>query len=166
MVEAHAGGGQHDCITLYHSGRSWTGQYIALNRAGSAHVHDGEHHASLRDVWTQAARGGVDAVADDIALLAQLRPRATQPAASIWRQSAAAIANAVIAGRTTVWRNGVLDTSGHGGGVRRELFDAFPEIGPPPAFDDGAGPTNRIYDHWFLIDNDVPVRHIDVTAPT
>jgi hypothetical protein len=56
----------------------------------------------------------------------------------------------------------MLDTSGYGSGVCRELFAACADLELPAEFDDGTGPANPVFDHWFLLDGGMPVRHIEV----
>ena len=74
VIETHPGGGMYDCITMTWPGPWDTEPRIDLNRAGSAHVWIHGDLRSMPDAWRQASRVGIDTVADDLALLAELRP--------------------------------------------------------------------------------------------
>jgi len=112
----------------------------------------------VRDGWRRAARWGCDELADEVARAAGFATR-REPLASVLRDFAADVAAELLQGRRVNWVNGMLDTSGYGGGVRAELFDSFPELTVPrnPG-DDGL--DAEVYRHWFLVTNgERPLKH-------
>jgi hypothetical protein len=157
VVELHPGGGMHNCMSLV-AGRGWHGPVVDLNRGGGMHIHDAGGLRSVRDGWRRAARWGCDEVADEIARAAGLATRG-HPASAVLRDFAGDVATELCAGRRAHWLNGMLDTSGYGGGVRAELFEWFPELATPnDPGDDGL--EAEVYRHWFLVtSSERPLKH-------
>lgn len=172
IVETHPGGGQYDCLTLVAGQRSDLDR-IDLNRAGSVFVWQ-RHQESWSWVWRGAWAEAVASddskkLADRLCAKAGLagveRPPPTSAATIGFRVASAFLAHAAF-GRT-FWecRNGYEDTSGYGGGVRRNLFEAFP------------GATARLemresgdfldvpaYRFWFLVKDGAPSLAFEVTS--
>jgi hypothetical protein len=160
VIETHPGAGMYDCITM-----TWPGPWdneprIDLNRAGSAHVWIHGELRSMPDAWRQASRVGIDTVADDLALLAELPPRWQKVQDTTWRSFATAVHDGLLGGRTLHWRNGYHDTSGYGAGLVDSYFDAFPTLDRPS--NDITDSAAAAYNHWFLLDGETPVDHIEV----
>ncbi|HNY85931.1 MAG TPA: hypothetical protein PKN23_05490 [Candidatus Hydrogenedentes bacterium] len=135
LIEAHPGGGQYDCLALLTKGEN-PSIAIDVNRGGgSVHIHkhalglDGS--MSMHSDWMERMLGPEpNKFLDEIAHEARLKVPKKRPASTAatltYRYISDFLAHSI--GRLEKWecRNGFEDTSGWGGGVRREFFESFP----------------------------------------
>lgn len=162
VIETHPGGGLYDCLTLI-DGRTHIADF---NRQGSLHVFnrfDGNQRLPpLFGLWNEMFESeDLKALLDKISKMMGLpTPTSLPPStntALIYRFISSFLTHAAFGKNKWECRNGCIDTSGYGEGVRKD-FDEFPEaqkqlreILP----DDILG--QPAYRFWFLRKNDVPV---------
>jgi len=166
--ETHPGGGQYDCLAVQHVRR---GHLVDLNRSGSFHVWlGGSDGPSDSTPWQAGAvssppRDPLDRLCRSMKLAIPNRlPRST-PRTIVYRFIAAFLAHAVFA--VEPWRclNGMCDTSGYGGGLRRRLFGEFPaamDCLSTPLPEDALGEPE--YRFWFLCCDDEPHVCLETTG--
>ncbi len=124
MVETHPGGGQYDCLSLFHDKR-----HVAdFNRVGSFHDFNGQ--PSL-DIWRLLAEEEPQAVLDQICRRLELPipvklPPSTQDVLT-YRFIAAFLSHSVFGREKWECRNGYYDSTGMGECGVSHLFNQFPE---------------------------------------
>jgi len=171
LVEAHPGGGQYDCLALLTKEQN-PSVAIDVNRGGgSVHVHrdalglDGE--MAVYPDWLRRMLGPTPAgLLDDIARTARLEvPKklaASTSASLVYRYISEFLAHSICRLENWECRNGVEDSSGYGGGVRRQFFERFPLIRKQDDEKYGAPiPGKHARNFWFLVRNGEPILCLD-----
>jgi hypothetical protein len=154
VIETHPGGGKYDCISVYDAIDKTA--VLHMNRAGRVHaVIDGAIHP-VDHVWGTCRRQGPAAAADRLAMCLGLRRR-EQTASVPWSEFATLVSQALENGESVSWQNGMSDTSGEGGGVRADRYEAAGLEVPHSRFD-VATLAHPAYDDWFLVDSADHVR--------
>ena len=169
VYETHPGGGMYDCLSIY-DGKT---HFCDFNRNGSIHLWATPQGSGLTDSitkpWELMVQQDVPRdLLNRICTGLQLKIPSKLPAAD-----APTILFRVVAAFMRMnafdlheWRlvNGVLDTSGYGGGNRSD-FDAIPglrerlRIAPAPP-----GHTDRAYSFWFLRRDERPLVGFEING--
>jgi hypothetical protein len=168
VIEAHGGGGQYDELRLYPRPTPPNADFfISLNRVGSCHFGHVQQ-GPWRSIWSDAvAARGLQDIVDELENRSGLITSGDHKAGS----PLPPCTPAVLIIRTIAWLlapmafehdhwsclSGYCDTSGGGGGVRSELFEAFPLAQArlrERADDDMLG--EPAYRFWFILRNHEP----------
>lgn len=167
LIEMHPGGGQYDCLALRTRGQDPT-IAIDVNRGGSVHIHIAG--ARVYSDWMERMLGrSPDLFFDEIAHETRLpvpkkRPVST-PTTLTYRYISDFLTHSI--GRLENWqcRNGFADTSGYGGGVRRQFFEQFPLLQKEDTIRYGTPICgHHEYNFWFLLKNEKPVLCLDTSG--
>ena len=162
-LETHPGGGQYDCLTLVARNDQSSIHTTQLNREGSLAIHTKNGGAdALRNesIWADLARtSDLASIVNEIERHAGLAMPSSTPAATDYSVSirfiAAFLSHSSIGRLRWEARSGYVDTSGYGGGVRREWFDMFPgaaeRLRSREREDFLSEPAYRF---WFLVETD------------
>lgn len=164
LAETHPGGGQYDCLSLIDL-RPETKSSLDINRGGSLHVHHGDAPQSWPD-WIQRSQtdtvGFLNEVCRSLGMASPKSLPSSTPTTITYRFISEFLTHAI--GRLETWecRSGFCDTSGYGGGPRKEWFDVFPSIraAPPPS----AMVKTRLpaeCGYWFLVKDSQPQLCLD-----
>lgn len=160
LLELHPGGGMYDCLTLWE--RTQNRSVLEINRQGSVHLWptSGDHQSwqdwDLRFLAVPPLK-----FIDELTVALRLPiPKALPPS------TAATVAYRFIAeflthtvGRLELWecRSGFFDTSGYGGGKRRDFFEKFPALASHPLPQrHPALQFDFAYYYWFLLRDQEP----------
>jgi hypothetical protein len=158
ILEMHPGGGQYDCLKLMDLDE---GVKIYINRGGSVAIVLEREDREIRPwgmAWPQAlvmAEDMKECLNEICQALGWSVPDPLPPStrqAVVYRFMAEFVAHTCLSRRDWEWRNGFCDTSGYGGGVRREWFRQFPKAQESARRHDEDDIT-RIpeYRFWFLV---------------
>jgi hypothetical protein len=170
VIECHPGGGQYDCLTLYHQ------QVKAfLNREGGFTVFDGEagkdERIEFENLWPLClTEGGLRTVLDEMSRLCRLSAPAKLPPTGretlAYRVMAGVIGSLCFEKETWEWRNGQEDTSGYGCQELRDgWFELFPGAKETARHSWPDDPYNQAkYRFWFLLKDGRPVLCLDKAA--
>lgn len=175
-IETHPGDGQYDNLTLV--APSARRPVVQLNREGSLVVlgRDGGEVLRNKDVWNDIVRSDdLRVLVNDIEDHAGLRRPPSTPSATAdsltYRLIATFLSHAALGAQLWECRNGYTDTSGYGGGIRREWFAMFPGAAERHQVDE-PDDILRIpsYRFWFLIDmrqdEEAPALAVETTTGT
>jgi len=152
--ELHPGGGEYDCLALLRGPL----HVVHLNRAGSVHVKHSPaavHAGVWREVLHDSTALGrwIAKLSHDLGLPAHVAP--TTPRTLVYRAIAATLSHACFRRELHEVRSGLLDTSGHGGGVRNGLFKRLRGAGCHyAAFVSEA--ESHPSEYWFVLIGDQP----------
>ncbi len=164
VVELHPGGGHGDCLSLVDTDPRSPIERIDLNRVGSGFVHPREDEDWVwRGIWSELAaaedpRDGVRTLSEAAGFPDLDRLPPSTPGVVSYRVIAALVGAEAFSREPLECRNGYVDTSGYGGGVWEQMFDAFPaarerlSVSEP---DDILGIA--AYRFWFIRRGDNPV---------
>lgn len=131
VIESHPGGGQSDCLSVYHTAGERLKSVVLMNQhCGACHLHG---PGQLN--WSQAIMAS-DRRRDVIEMYesaAGLKSPTSTPEAhrsSVAIRAIAAFMERVALAVHAPWtmENGYLDTAGYDGGVREEHFQALPAV--------------------------------------
>lgn len=127
MVETHPGGGQYDCLSLFHDKR-----HIAdFNRVGNFNVFSCKQDPSSKSIWQLLAEEPPQDVLDQVCRRLDLNiPAKLPPSTSeviVYRFIAAFLSHSVFGREKWECRNGYYDSSGMGECGVSHLFNQFPE---------------------------------------
>ncbi len=159
LIETHPGGGQYDCLTLFQQER----KIADFNRAGRFHVFDGPGKERPLELWDMMAQdsdtqGPLDLVCSSLGLEVPAKLPPSTPEVLVYRFIAAFLSQASFQKDRWECRNGMLDTSGYGGGPVDEYFTPFPAVRehlkktlPDDFLNEPA------YRYWFILKNGNPV---------
>jgi len=167
LIETHPGGGMYDCLSLYGDPDSASAGCIDLNRGGGAHVlhrfdDPGASDWSWEGFWRHAFSNPIRDTAEQLSRNAGLPHVEALPPSSdevlVYRAMSTVLTATVFDSVRWSARMGYADTSGMGGGPRRELFEPFPYMAgrmrvkmSDDLFDQPG------YRFWFLLRDDEPV---------
>ena len=175
LIEAHPCSGQYDCLVLLTKGTS--PQFaIDVNRGGgSVHVHKnafglGDDLILLSDWKGRMLAPKPEMFLDEVGQEARLVPPKKLPVSTpetiVYRFIADYLTHSV--GRLERWecRNGYVDTSGYGGGGKRDhLFNKFPGLRKEESLRHTKLRLEEYaYNFWFLLKNDDPIICLDTTG--
>jgi hypothetical protein len=163
LIETHPGGGLYDCLSLYDAGM----RHIAdFNRQGRFHVFNrfdqGKALSEPLEIWdhminAEDPRTVLDQISTMMGLPVPGKLPHSQPDTIAFRWIASFLTHAAFGREKWECRNGVLDTSGFGGGIR-PFFEMFPDANKRL---DVSMPTDLLstsaYRFWFIIRNEVPL---------
>lgn len=174
LIEAHPGGGQYDCLAMLTKGQN-SAIAIDVNRGGgSVHIHKDAlglgGDMSVHSDWIERMLGPepdkfLDEIAHEARLTVPKKLAASTPAALTFRYISDFLTHSV--GRLEHWecRNGFEDTSGYGGGVRRQLFEQFPLLGEENTLRHGSPIFGELaYNFWFLSKDEKPMLCLDTSG--
>lgn len=163
VLETHPGGGQYDCLSLYDKKQ----EHIAsFNRAGRFHVFasfDGIKQREPYEIWPAMneeydQKTVLDKVSDDLGLPIPAKLPAAVPATLVYRFIAAFLSHAVFGIPQWCCVNGVLDSSGYGGGIRRPFFEQFSQAHGRLEIHETADLYKQpAYRFWFICKEDKPL---------
>ena len=127
MVETHPGGGQYDCLSLFHDKL-----HVAdFNRVGNFNVFNGKQDPSPKSIWQLLAEEQPQDVLDHVCRRLDLHiPAKLPPSTSdviVYRFIAAFLSHSVFGREKWECRNGYYDSTGMGECGVSHLFNQFPE---------------------------------------
>ena len=162
LIEVHPGGGLYDCLMLRTKGQN-PRCTINVNRVGSVHIHMLDGDSTVESDWEErmlqsSPESFLDYIANKARLVIPKKLPASTPATLTYRYISDFLTHSV--GRLERWqcRNGFEDTSGYGGGVRRNFFDRFTQLQEEDFRTHGAPIFGEYaYNFWFLLRNEIPV---------
>jgi hypothetical protein len=173
LIEIHPGGGQYDCLALRTRGHK-PANAIDVNRGGSVHINkdafglDGgmSTHSNWMERMLGPSPGGfLDDIAHDVRLTIPKKRPVSTPATLTYRYISDFLTHSI--GRLENWqcRNGFEDTSGYGGGVRREYFEQFPMLRKEDTLRHGTPICGcHEFNFWFLLKDEKPVLCLDTSG--
>ena len=164
FIETHPCSGMYDCISIY----SLTGEKIAdFNRNGSLHIFQGSDTKMSINIWQMLVVDNflhsLDQFCRSLGLKIPKHRPASTPSVVTYRFMSACLSFSSFGYNHYKWVNGMTDTSGFGGGVRKD-FSKFKnaskyltKLPENRSRDAKTFPGHPAYDFWFLLMNDKPI---------
>ena len=164
IIETHPCSGQYDCISVYSS----SGEHVAdFNRNGRLHIFQDDYPKKAADIWqmlvVEQFQDALDLLCHALGLKIPKHRPASTPSVISYRFMSACLSFSCFGYNRYKWVNGILDTSGFDGGVRKE-FSRFKDASDhlrrlTEGMSEAAKqfPGHPAYDFWFLLMNDNPV---------
>ncbi len=167
ILEMHPGGGMSDCLAIY----GYKHGKVLLNRPGSLHIDerfDGASGGEIdSDFWmklstTEDQKAFLDVFSRKLGLRVPKQLPSSTASTIVFRLIYTWVRQGLFRLTEMQCRNGCLDTSGYGGGVREEWFELFPDakerlrqVEKNDFFDEPA------YRFWFLLTDGKPIAALE-----